>query len=266
LVAVVGKHNVGARGQQVEDRRGSGHAGGERNGDAVFETPEDIFERLPNRRRIVARIGAVTAEDEVRGQRGRHLERSATEQRVSRSLAEAVRRFRAARSWTLDDLAARSGVSRRLVVQIEQGDANPSIGTLLRLADALEVTLTDLVSDHETTFGVRAASEATELWQEPAGGRALLEVSRGPLELWSWTLGPGESHLSDAHHPGALELVKVRRGTLVLEVADESVQVKAGHSAWFDASRQHAYRNTTTTPVTFTLVVFDSADRTTELT
>ena len=165
-------------------------------------------------------------------------------------------------------LAARSGVSRRLVVQIEQGEANPSIGTLLRLAGALEVTLTDLVSDQETTtLGVCAPSDATELWQGPAGGRALLEVSRGPLELWSWTLEPGESHVSDAHHSGALELVKVRRGTLVLEVGDESVQVKTGHSAWFDASRQHAYRNATTTPVTFTLVVFDSAaNRTTELT
>lgn len=190
---------------------------------------------------------------------------SVSETRVSRSLAEAVRRLRAARSWTLDDLAARSGVSRRLVVQIEQGQANPSIGTLLRLADALEVTLTDLVSDQETTLvGVRAPSEATELWQGPSGGRALLEVSRGPLELWSWTLEPGESHVSDAHHPGALELVKVRRGTLLLEVDDESVRVKAGHSAWFDAARQHAYRNSTATPVSFTLVVLDSAASQTE--
>lgn len=197
-----------------------------------------------------------------------HWMSSATEQRVSRSLGEAVRRSRAARSWTLDDLAARSGVSRRLVVQIEQGEANPSIGTLLRLAGALEVTLTDLVSDQQTTtVGVRAPADATELWQGPAGGRALLEVSRGPLELWSWTLEPGESHVSDAHHPGALELVKVRRGTLVLEVGDESVRVKTGHCAWFDASRQHAYRNATTTPATFTLVVFDpAANRTTELT
>ncbi len=179
---------------------------------------------------------------------------------MSRSLAKAVRRFRGARSWTLDELAARSGVSRRLIVQIEQCGANPSIGTLLRLADALEVTLTDLVSAQETTLvGVRAPSEATELWQGPAGGRALIEVSRGPLELWSWTLQPGESHVSDAHHPGALELVKVRRGTLALEVGDETVQVKAGHSAWFDASREHAYRNATTTQVAFTLVVFDSA-------
>ena len=82
--------------------------------------------------------------------------------------------------------------------------------------------------------------------------------------MWSWTLEPGESHRSDGHHPGALELVKVRGGTLVLEVGDESVQVKTGHTAWFDASRRHAYRNETTTPVSFALVVFDStADRAT---
>jgi transcriptional regulator with XRE-family HTH domain len=189
-----------------------------------------------------------------------HSMSSVTEQRVSQSLADAVRRFRAARSWTLDDLAARSGVSRRLVVQIEQGEANPSIGTLLRLADALGVTLTDLVTEQETTLvGVRAPSEATELWQGPSGGRALLEVSRGPLELWSWTLQPGESHVGEAHHPGALELVKMRKGTLLLEVGDETVQVKTGHSAWFDASRRHAYRNAATTPASFTLVVFDPA-------
>ena len=54
-----------------------------------------------------------------------------------------------------------------------------------------------------TTLRVCAPSEATELWRGPTGGRAVLEVSRGPLELWSWTLEPGESHLSDAHHPGA---------------------------------------------------------------
>jgi mannose-6-phosphate isomerase-like protein (cupin superfamily) len=45
----------------------------------------------------------------------------------------------------------------------------------------------------------------------------------------------------------------------VLEVGDESVQVKAGHSAWFDAARRHAYRNATATSVTFALVVFDPA-------
>ena len=174
-------------------------------------------------------------------------------------MGDAVRRLRTGQSWTLDELAARSAVSRRLIVQIEHGHANPSIGTLLRLANALDVSLTDVVAEPEAALiGVRAPSDAAELWQGEAGGRALLDVSRGPLELWSWTLEPGDARVSEPHNAGALELVKVVKGTLTLEVADEAVQVKAGQSAWFDASYAHAYRNATTKPVAFTLVVFDS--------
>ena len=58
-----------------------------------------------------------------------------------------MRAERARRRWTLDELAARSAVSRRLLVQIEHAEANPSLGTLLKLAAALGVTLTELVSD-----------------------------------------------------------------------------------------------------------------------
>ena len=51
--------------------------------------------------------------------------------RLAGPLAEMVRRLRTGRSWTLDELAARSGISRRLIVQVEQGEANPSIGTFV---------------------------------------------------------------------------------------------------------------------------------------
>ena len=47
--------------------------------------------------------------------------------------------------WTLDQVAEAAGVSRRLVVNIEQGATNPSVGTLLRISDALGVGLPALV-------------------------------------------------------------------------------------------------------------------------
>ncbi len=46
-------------------------------------------------------------------------------------IGERVRTERRLRSWTLDQLAQRSGVSRRMLVTIEQGGTNPSIATLL---------------------------------------------------------------------------------------------------------------------------------------
>ena len=43
-----------------------------------------------------------------------------------------VRQERQSRRWTLDQLAEAAGVSRRMVVNVEQGAANPSVGTLLQ--------------------------------------------------------------------------------------------------------------------------------------
>ena len=39
------------------------------------------------------------------------------------------------RRWTLEQLAARSGVSKGMVVQIEQGRTHPSIGTQSKVAE-----------------------------------------------------------------------------------------------------------------------------------
>ena len=56
-----------------------------------------------------------------------------------------VRQERQARGWTLDHLAEAAGVSRRMLVNVEHGAANPSVGTLLKISDALGVGLPALV-------------------------------------------------------------------------------------------------------------------------
>jgi transcriptional regulator with XRE-family HTH domain len=186
---------------------------------------------------------------------------SADQDRIAGEIAARVRAGRARRRWTLDELAARSGVSRRLIVQIEQADANPSLATLLKLAAALGVTLTELVATQpqDRPVAVVPRRDAMTLWSTPAGGAARLLVSHGPLELWTWTLQPGDRRTSDAHRPGALELLTVQTGTLRLEVGDDHVEVRAGDSAWFDAVHPHAYDNPGSTVAGFTLVVLEPA-------
>jgi transcriptional regulator with XRE-family HTH domain len=179
-------------------------------------------------------------------------------ERVAVPIAHAVRRLRSARSWTLNELAARSGISRRLIVQIEQAQANPSVGTLLRLADAFEVTLRELLPEPPAAAaGMRPAGEELQLWNGPRGGTGRLLISRGPLELWSWTLKAGESHGSEAHRAGCVELLTVTVGTLQLDVAGESFTLTSGDSAWFEAAVAHAYRNPTRSTTHFTLVVLE---------
>ena len=64
-----------------------------------------------------------------------------------------VKQERQSRGWTLDQLAESAGVSRRMVVNVEQGAANPSVGTLLRISDALGVGLPALVEPPRAEAG-----------------------------------------------------------------------------------------------------------------
>jgi transcriptional regulator with XRE-family HTH domain len=180
---------------------------------------------------------------------------------VAVEIASRVRAERAQRRWTLDELAARSTVSRRLLVQIEQAEANPSLATLLKLSAALGVTLTELLSGEadDRPVAIVREQEATTLWSTPAGSSAHLLVSHGPLELWSWRLQPGDRCTSEPHRPGSIELLTVQTGTVALDVGDHHVEIPAGDSAWFDATRTHAYANPGASAATFILVVLEPA-------
>jgi transcriptional regulator with XRE-family HTH domain len=186
---------------------------------------------------------------------------SVGQEHVAAEIAIRVRATRAQRQWTLDELAARSTVSRRLLVQIEHAEANPSLATLLKLAAALGITLTELLSQQPgiDPVAVVPAQDAITLWSTPAGGSARLLVSHGPVELWSWTLTPGDQRASEAHRPGSVELVTAHTGTIALDVGHHYVEVPAGDSAWFDATLPHTYSNPGTSTATFTLVVFEPA-------
>ena len=171
-----------------------------------------------------------------------------------------VRQERQARGWTLDRLAETAGVSRRLVVNVEQGAANPSVGTLLRISDALGVGLPALVEiPQPKPLKVIRAGAGAVLWSGEAGGRAMLMAGTEPpdlTELWDWTLGPGDAHASEAHSPGTKELMQVQEGTVRLEVADEPVILVTGDAATFPGDVAHGYANPGPGQARFSLAVF----------
>ena len=164
---------------------------------------------------------------------------------VNELIGERVRQHRTARGWTLDELADRSGVSRRLLISIEHGEGNPSIATLLRISDALGVGLPVLV-DVERPRGltVTAEGQAPVLWCGPRGGQALLVAGTEPpevVELWDWTLHPDEEHRSEAHSAGTRELLLVLDGQVDLRVGDRTERLQAGDSAAFAGDIAHGY-------------------------
>lgn len=178
---------------------------------------------------------------------------------LTQSLARNVKRWRTERGFTLDALAARAGVSRGMLIQIEQARTNPSLGTVVKIADALGVSITTLL-DYEQGPQVRVvpADQAVRLWHTEAGSynRLLAGVEApGPLEMWEWRLMPGESSHSDPHPVGTVELVHVTAGELTLTVDGVEYGVPEGASASFEANTPHTYANQGVAPMDMVMAV-----------
>jgi transcriptional regulator with XRE-family HTH domain len=175
-----------------------------------------------------------------------------------------VRARRHARGWSLDKLAERSGVSRRMLVNVEQGVTNASIATLLRLSEALGIGLPSLVAPNDggSPFEVIRAGTRPPLWSGEHGGRAFLAAGVAvpdAVELWDWTLALGDAHASEPHVAGTRELLVVTEGEVVLSVAGEEAVLGAGDAVSFPGDAVHGYRNDGATAARFALTVFEPA-------
>jgi transcriptional regulator with XRE-family HTH domain len=180
---------------------------------------------------------------------------------LPRLIGERVRQERQSSRWTLDRLAEVSGVSRRMLISIEQGAANPSIGILLKISDALGVGLSALVEQpRQAPLNVTRSGTGPVLWAGQAGGRAVLVASTAPpqvVELWDWTLGPGERYAHDGHAAGTRELLHVLKGQVAVEVVEQTINLQPGDAVSFAGDVAHAYGNAGDTPARFALSTFE---------
>ena len=72
------------------------------------------------------------------------MSRSATDVSTEVDVGERLRTLRQFRRYTLQSVAARSGISESFLSQVERGRSNASIASLKRIADALGVSMADL--------------------------------------------------------------------------------------------------------------------------
>lgn len=183
---------------------------------------------------------------------------------VAAAVGRNVRALRQQRGLTIDALAAASGVSRGTVIQVETARGNPSIATLCNLAAALRVGVGSLVDNDATPHVVvRRSHEAAQLWTSPAGSSAVFRIGTDPpdvLELWDWTLQPGDAFDGEAHPGGTAEVLSVVAGRLALRVGATEHELDEGDTVMFEAHAPHRYTGASDVPTRFTMVVLQAGD------
>ncbi|HMO10888.1 MAG TPA: XRE family transcriptional regulator [Actinotalea sp.] len=168
---------------------------------------------------------------------------------VAIAVGAAVRSGRRRLGLTVEQLAARSGVSTGALSQIERGMGNPALGTLLRLATALGIPVAQLLdgsvaADH---LLVRA-SERPQLVGDPghdgaAVVRQLLSPTGGRLQMIRSEVPPHFSNEGRAYRHLGQECVVVLSGSLVVQVGETRVGLGEGDALTYDTSVPHWWAN-----------------------
>jgi transcriptional regulator with XRE-family HTH domain len=165
---------------------------------------------------------------------------------LNAQIARRARALRQSRGWSLATLATRAGLSKTNVAKLETGDGNPSIETLLRLADALDITLGALLAADQPagTSVVRLRDAAFVRSQSGLEGRSVWSDGRNRLvETHELVMEAGVDYRSKPHPPGTEELVMCFSGSL--EVGPEGHEVELGErdGAHFAADLPHRYHS-----------------------
>ncbi|SEB71433.1 helix-turn-helix domain-containing protein [Streptomyces sp. TLI_105] len=163
-----------------------------------------------------------------------------------RTLARNVRTARNRAGLSLDELGRRAQVSKGALVGLEKAQGNPNFATLVRLADTLGVSVSALLEGPaEGRVRVVTADAVAPLWTGRLGSEARLMLTTSgpaPVEVWRWTLEPGEEYPSHPHRAGVVETVSVTAGRMTLVVDGTEHAVEAGQTATFDGDATHTYR------------------------
>jgi transcriptional regulator with XRE-family HTH domain len=158
--------------------------------------------------------------------------------------------IRQAQRLSLDKVAASSGVSKSMLSQIERDLTNPTFATLWRLANALGVTIEDLIRGTNRERGIEIVAPHSVPSLSSADSKCLVRIL-SPMELtgqYEWyemRFAPHGELVSEPHEPGTIEHLTVAEGRLSVESAGYHQELARGATAQYRADQPHAIRNIT---------------------
>lgn len=177
-------------------------------------------------------------------------------ERISPAIGPRLRHIRLERGFTIDALAAATGLDKGFLSRLERGAKRPSVETVLRLSAALAVPIGLLFGEQTTDETVRisrATGRARSLEDPGTYSFELLTPKGSLMEAFLFHVG-AEPTGNGQQHEGE-ELFLVLSGTVEMRTPDRSYVLEAGDCAYFPGHLAHQMRRVGSEPATALIAV-----------
>jgi transcriptional regulator with XRE-family HTH domain len=166
---------------------------------------------------------------------------------VGMRVAREIRAHREARGLSLSATASRAGISKTILATIESGDGNPSLETLCRIAEALNVTVATLLAEDADALSADVIRREDAEWfgfESGLHGRLIHVDGRDRrVETLEIRLEAGRHYTSAPHQPGTEELIICLEGTISAGPQGQEQTLAPGDAVRFAADVPHSYRS-----------------------
>jgi len=160
-------------------------------------------------------------------------------------LPERLKKARRAQNLSLEAVEKLSGVSKSMISQIERGEANPTIATLLNLTRALNVDFAGLLGEDVSEDRVEILHRhQTPSFDRAADGCTVRILSSpqdtGRVEIYELVFAEGGRLVSKAHERGTREQLVAEEGCLRVTSGVAKGEIRDGDTARYAADVPHA--------------------------
>ena len=149
---------------------------------------------------------------------------------------------------TLDDLSAKSGVSKSILSQIERDLSNPTVTTISRISDALDEKLSDffLKIEVEEENSIESSKETPSITSKD-GLCELNILGAGETVNWlQWyilEMKPKGTLESGSHGPKTFENLTVIEGQIEISYGESKKKLTKGDTFRFQSNKDHTIKN-----------------------
>ena len=178
---------------------------------------------------------------------------------LSGQLGLTIQRLRKAYNLSLSELAEQSGVAKSIISQIERNETNPTLATIWRLSQALDVSIERVLATAEDEPFIEKSSRIDTPVIISDDGKCRLSIigwikTVEWLQWYDFVAEPGGVLDSDPHQRGSIESLSVLTGEVEVVVGNLSERAGPGETLRYLCDRPHAIRVVGDRPVHATMV------------
>ncbi|MEW6114201.1 MAG: XRE family transcriptional regulator [Thermodesulfobacteriota bacterium] len=210
------------------------------------EKKETTYEDL---RRAVDAYGEHGGDDLLTDSEALADAKAVAEQEAAVSHGQRLRASRESRGFTLQELSEKTGIAADVLGQVEAGETILPLGQLIKLSNALAMSMSVLISEGEQAFTIVRADQRRRFARfgksrQTSHGYEYESLAAGKkdrrMEPFIVTLQPASSDEPSTHD--GQEFIYVLEGEMEVLVDDTREVLRPGDAVYYDSTSTHLVR------------------------